>query len=78
MVGCTGDRCIDTIGWRDRINNSTCSNYVSRGWCKNKTFILPLRNYSIPLLNFPELNCCECGKRGEYKQNLIILRIKDQ
>jgi hypothetical protein len=31
----------------------------------NKTLTAAIQVNSIPLLNFPELNCCGCGKNGE-------------
>ena len=60
-----GDTCVDTDGWHDNINNSTCSDYVDHGWCVDNSLSSAMKVHSTPSLNFPELNCCACGKRGE-------------
>lgn len=58
-----GSKCVDTTDWHDKINNSTCSDYVVHGWCVNRTLASAMKVHSIPSLNFPELNCCGCGKK---------------
>ena len=69
-----GDECVDTVGWTDRTNNFTCSDYVAIGWCVNQTIVTSLQNSSMPSLNFPDSNCCVCGKKGEYRRNFHLKR----
>ena len=53
--------CVDTPGWTNGANRN-CASYVSKGWCangkaKNRQEWTLGRTY-----NYPEHNCCVCGK----------------
>ena len=67
-----GDECVDTVGWNDQMNNFTCSDYVTLGWCLNKAIVTSLQNKPMSSLNFPDSNCCACGKKGEYRRNFSL------
>ena len=69
LVNLIGNECIDTVGWNDLMNTLTCSDYATRGWCVNRTVISSMQNNPMAALNFPDLNCCVCGKKSEDKSN---------
>ena len=57
----TTDRmdCSDTIGWKD-LNDNACYYYGLRKLCSN-SLLSSIANGGIHD-NFPENNCCGCGK----------------
>ena len=70
------NECVDTVRWKDRINNFTCADYVNRRWCVNRTVITSLQKQSsrfdcppIPPLLYAS---------SEIDLNLICLRSMDQ
>ena len=52
-------QCIDTINWTDK-HNYNCNYYLTKGICRNNDLVG--EHYAGALYNFPELNCCACGK----------------
>lgn len=72
-------QCIDTLGWangysdcQEELGHSkpnwctdrgwTCGGYAQKGFCQNSK--LTSAHYGGPALNFPENNCCVCGKQS--------------
>jgi len=49
--------CQNTPGWKNRMGKS-CKTYEERGWCQNGS----TRHFSGWFANYPEKNCCACGK----------------
>ena len=49
--------CFDTPLWDDTFGYN-CEGYMTYGWCK--TGVINIRGGSN--YNFPESNCCVCGK----------------
>ena len=57
--------CIDTPGW----NNGAygCDTYKSKKWCEGGS-AAPGSQWTLgKQFNYPEDNCCICGKRGPGK-----------
>ena len=54
--------CSDTPEWDDNFK-SYCRSYAREGWCVGGSIIPP--NQGGPKFNYPERNCCICGKGGE-------------
>jgi len=54
------DSCKNTPGWKSRTGKS-CKTYEEMGWCKNGS----AGPFSGWFANFPEKNCCACGKKAE-------------
>ena len=63
MVSASHNRayCSDTTYWKDK-HGFNCWFYERKGICKNGRFTHLARYYGGFNYNFPELNCCECGK----------------
>ena len=53
-------QCEDTPLWKDKSGN-TCSYYFNT-ICLNGLYNRAYQNYAGSRFNFPELNCCQCGK----------------
>ena len=63
------DGCFDTPLWTNGITDgdtthgaATCEFYVFKEWCANGALLDP--TYGGEAYNFPEQNCCACGKKG--------------
>ncbi len=56
--------CVDTAGWFSEPYGYTCEDYVTRGWCRSGFVEQSPRGIFMGGLpfNFPEDNCCACGK----------------
>ena len=53
-------QCVDTEKWSDNKGKS-CSTYA--GFCSSYQFKPGFETYAGAINNFPELNCCSCGKK---------------
>ena len=54
--------CIDTKDWNPGYEKYDC-NWYAKYWCKNKK---PTNEWvSGSKANYPEENCCACGKKTE-------------
>merc|ERR1711865_681127 len=53
--------CKDTPGW-DNKSFKSCAQYESHGWCKGGDFTAGSKWTGGEQYNFPEKNCCACGK----------------
>ena len=55
--------CTDTPGWNNgHGSGKTCARYVKEGWCHNHRVASTVNYFSGFNNNFPENNCCVCGK----------------
>ena len=71
LVQCQPSRravCTDTMGWRDK-DELGCYFYQIKKICISNGFGQSLRFYSGNTYNFPELNCCACGKKNQLIYN---------
>ncbi|CAF1569520.1 unnamed protein product [Didymodactylos carnosus] len=60
--------CIDTPDWSNRQSGGghTCFEYeFIYKWCVNGTLALNSEWTGGAFFNYPELNCCACGKQGK-------------
>ena len=57
--------CTDTFGWKDK-NGNDCQYYQKKNICKDNRINRVASSVFIAgsEYNFPELNCCACGKTG--------------
>ena len=53
--------CTDTSNWVDK-HTFNCWFYERKGICSNGEIVSSAAYYGGNSYNFPELNCCECGK----------------
>ena len=56
-----GQKCTDTENWLDGKKNK-CEDY-SEGWCEKGQLSPDHSDKAGSSNNFPELNCCVCGKK---------------
>jgi len=59
----TGTGCQDTPDWTNGAFKQTCKDYASK-WCENGKFKAGFEHTGGSQYNFPESNCCVCGKTG--------------
>ena len=52
--------CVDTDGWENGAGRD-CNSYASNNWCENEAIKEDWTSGSP--YNYPENNCCVCGKR---------------
>ena len=52
-------QCIDTPNWTD-LHKYDCKYYLNKDICRNNDLLG--EHYAGASYNFPELNCCACGK----------------
>ena len=55
--------CKDTVEWENP-HNVTCQGYSDRGWCTNGGVSTPAWENMGSAFNFPQENCCVCGKQS--------------
>ena len=53
--------CVDSPGWLNS-KGMSCARYSTVGYCVNGTIIAGKEWSTGSAFNFPEQNCCECGK----------------
>ena len=54
--------CFDTPSWLDK-DGADCKNYEKSGICQNGGYYYAAQYFAGKIYNFPELNCCQCGKK---------------
>ena len=54
-------KCTDTPNWKDN-HEYGCQYYKKQKICKNGKISENGEFYAGERYNFPEMNCCECGK----------------
>ena len=60
------NNCTDTAAWSDGWGE-TCEYYLTKGVCENGEVKDGQVLKNSAMFNFPEKNCCVCGKiRGKY------------
>ena len=63
--------CIDALSWEDGFEE-TCTDYGNE-YCENGRFKTDYEHYCGSTHNFPEENCCSCGKnRGMFQRTTSI------
>ena len=64
-------KCKDDKGWVNN-NGKFCQDYTNLGYCKNDE-VTPLGEaYTGEDNNFPELNCCNCGKENKMEKDYYV------
>ena len=64
----TSARCANTPDWKDR-DGYGCFFYSRNGLCTGYGFSARAEYFGGVYFNFPEVNCCACGKTDwEYSQ----------
>eukprot|EP00316_Scyphosphaera_apsteinii_P016693 CAMPEP_0119318564 /NCGR_PEP_ID=MMETSP1333-20130426/46800_1 /TAXON_ID=418940 /ORGANISM="Scyphosphaera apsteinii, Strain RCC1455" /LENGTH=195 /DNA_ID=CAMNT_0007324773 /DNA_START=88 /DNA_END=673 /DNA_ORIENTATION=+ len=60
--------CVDSPDWQN-FSGKTCADYANE-WCAGDTFRVGMEWTSGGQFNYPEQNCCVCGKptEGEYAE----------
>eukprot|EP00966_Prymnesium_polylepis_P060884 1412212-Prymnesium_polylepis.3 len=66
LLACAGiaradEECEDTAGWHNKVEK-TCADYAEN-YCANRAFKAGNAWLGGEAFNWPERNCCECGKR---------------
>ena len=56
-----GGGCQEDMSWTDP-EGLTCADYSMNGYCNGYGFNEGYGMYSGPARNYPEMNCCLCGK----------------
>eukprot|EP00808_Paulinella_micropora_P021583 g19910.t1 len=67
---CGKPACDDTVGWSNGANGYTCAGYKAQNWCANGWFTAGNDWTGGSTYNFPENNCCVCGKARVCKDTL--------
>ena len=63
-VATEGRQCVDSAGWTNG-KGMSCLRHRDHGYCKKGTVI---RSWAVgSAYNFPERNCCGCGKQSSFK-----------
>ena len=54
--------CLDTPGWTNYVGGFGCQGYIDHSWCANGAAV-PGEEWTLGAgFNYPERNCCVCGK----------------
>ena len=64
-------KCIDDHGWVNK-NGQLCSDYTKLGYCKNDEITSLGEPYAGEENNWPELNCCNCGKENKGDKSYYV------
>ena len=64
--------CVDSPGWENG-KGMSCARYGTLGYCMNGSAIIGKEWSTGSAFNFPERNCCECGKLTAAKVSALRL-----
>ena len=84
-MGGDSDSCIDSYNWTNKINGIgnngnglNCSDYEDFGLCNDGEFTERGQNYKGKDYDYPEYNCCSCGRKYNTNIKCDLRKLKNE